>query len=191
MKKNCILLILIASNVKAECVNGEELPRTNSLKYLDTFIRDDASSTTELNAHINDHWMKFRATSGVLCDRKISDNLKSKIYRRVIRPTALYSSECWPVTEEIERRLGVTEAKMLRWESRVTRLDHFRNEDMGERYGVVHIQERCENSICAGSAICYASQTNQSRRSLTNLRFLERGLEEDRRSAGQTRCTKT
>ncbi|KIH61806.1 hypothetical protein ANCDUO_07914 [Ancylostoma duodenale] len=70
------------------------------------------------------------------------DNLKSKIYRTVIRPAALYSSECWPVTKEIERRLGVMEAKMLRWASGVTRLDHVRNEDMRERYGVVLIQEK-------------------------------------------------
>ncbi|KIH58746.1 hypothetical protein ANCDUO_11040 [Ancylostoma duodenale] len=34
------------------------------------------------------------------------------------------------------------EAKMLRWASGVTRLDHVRNEDMRERYGVVHIQEK-------------------------------------------------
>ncbi|KIH46267.1 hypothetical protein ANCDUO_23682 [Ancylostoma duodenale] len=138
---------------------GHELPRTNVFEYLDSEIRDDASLTTELSAHINAGWMKFQpalmcATSGVLCDRKISDNLKSKIYRTVIRPAALHSSECWPVTKEIERRLGVMEAKMLRLASSVTRLDHVQNKDMRERYGVVHIRKRCENSVYAGSAMC-------------------------------------
>ncbi|EYB82210.1 hypothetical protein Y032_0364g3553 [Ancylostoma ceylanicum] len=71
------------------CVNGEELPRTNAFKYLGSFIRDDASLMTELNARINARWMKFRATSGIIYDRKISDNLKSKTYRTVMRPAAL------------------------------------------------------------------------------------------------------
>ncbi|EYC36533.1 hypothetical protein Y032_0886g2861 [Ancylostoma ceylanicum] len=97
---------------------------------------------TELNARINAGWMKFRATSGIICDRKVSDNLKSKIYRTVIRPAALYSSECWPATKEIERRLGVMEARMLRWASGITRLDHIRNEDIRKRYGVAPIQEK-------------------------------------------------
>ncbi|KIH55588.1 hypothetical protein ANCDUO_14254 [Ancylostoma duodenale] len=91
---------------------------------------------------INAGWVEFRATSGVLCDQKISDNLKSKIYRIVIRLAVLYSSECWPVTKEIERRLGVMEARMLRW------LD-LQNEDMRERCGVVHIQEKMrEQRLC-------------------------------------------
>ncbi|KIH69304.1 hypothetical protein ANCDUO_00361 [Ancylostoma duodenale] len=83
------------------------------------------------------------------------------------------------------------EAKMLRWASGVTRFDHVRNEDIRERYGVVHFQEKMKNSVYAGSAMCYAPQSNQSRRSLMNPRFLERGLEEDRGNAGPTRCTKT
>ncbi|EYC33031.1 hypothetical protein Y032_0002g568 [Ancylostoma ceylanicum] len=123
-------------------VNGKELPRTNSFKYLGLFIRNDASLMTELNARINAGWMGFRATSGIICDRKISDNLKSKIYRTVIRPAALYSSECWPATKEIERRLGVMKARMLRWVSGITRLDHIRNEDIRKRYGVAPIQEK-------------------------------------------------
>ncbi|EYC40844.1 hypothetical protein Y032_0594g424 [Ancylostoma ceylanicum] len=123
-------------------VSGEELPRTNAFKYLGSFIRNDASLMTELNARINAGWMKFRATSGIICDRKISDKLKSKIYRTVIRPAALYSSECWPATKEIERRLGVMEARMLRWASGITRLDHIRNEDIRKRYGLAPIQEK-------------------------------------------------
>ncbi|EYC09238.1 hypothetical protein Y032_0061g3226 [Ancylostoma ceylanicum] len=92
--------------------------------------------------------MEFRATSGIICDRKVSGNLKSKIYWTVIRPAVLYSSECWPATKEIERRLGVMEARMLRWATGITRLDHIRNEDIRKRYGVAPIQEKmCEQRL--------------------------------------------
>ncbi|PIO65757.1 hypothetical protein TELCIR_12557 [Teladorsagia circumcincta] len=32
--------------------------------------------------------------SGVLCDKKVPERLKSKIYRTVVRPFALYGAEC-------------------------------------------------------------------------------------------------
>ncbi|EYC39425.1 hypothetical protein Y032_0656g1211 [Ancylostoma ceylanicum] len=45
-------------------VNGEELSITSAFNYLGSFIRNDASLMTELNAPIYVGWMKFRATSG-------------------------------------------------------------------------------------------------------------------------------
>ncbi|KIH45277.1 hypothetical protein ANCDUO_24685 [Ancylostoma duodenale] len=92
-------------------------------------LTNDASLTTELNVRINAGWMKFRATSGYSVTER-SATTSSQIYQTVIRPAALYSSECWPVTKEIERLLRAMEAKMLRWASGVTRLDHVPNEDM-------------------------------------------------------------
>ncbi|VDL81764.1 unnamed protein product [Nippostrongylus brasiliensis] len=49
---------------------------------------------------------------------------------------------CWPVTKEVERRLGVMEMKMLRWLAGVTRLDRVTNADIRERFGVVPIAEK-------------------------------------------------
>ncbi|EYC43535.1 hypothetical protein Y032_0490g2378 [Ancylostoma ceylanicum] len=36
--------------------------------------------------------------AGVMCDKKVPLKLKSKIYRTVVRPVALYGAECWPTT---------------------------------------------------------------------------------------------
>ncbi|VDL82448.1 unnamed protein product [Nippostrongylus brasiliensis] len=70
------------------------------------------------------------------------ERLKSKIYRTVVRPVALYGAECWPATKEVERRLSVMEMKMLRWMAGVTRLDHVTNADIRERFGVIPIAEK-------------------------------------------------
>ncbi|PIO64310.1 hypothetical protein TELCIR_14067 [Teladorsagia circumcincta] len=80
--------------------------------------------------------------TGVLCDKTIPERLKSKIYRTVIRPVALYGAECWPATKDIEARLGVMETKMLRWTAGVTRLDRIRNDDIRERFGVAPIADK-------------------------------------------------
>ncbi|VDO62827.1 unnamed protein product [Heligmosomoides polygyrus] len=78
----------------------------------------------------------------VLCDRKIPERLKSKIYRTVVRPVAMYGAECWPATKEVESRLSVMETKMLRWTAGVTRLDHVRNVSVRQRFGVAPIADK-------------------------------------------------
>ncbi|PIO70388.1 hypothetical protein TELCIR_07761 [Teladorsagia circumcincta] len=80
--------------------------------------------------------------TGVLCDKKIPERLKSKIYRTVIRPVAMYGAECWPTTKYMEARLGVMETKMLRWTAGVTGLDHIRNVAIRERFGVVPLADK-------------------------------------------------
>ncbi|GJZ77629.1 hypothetical protein Tco_0642301, partial [Tanacetum coccineum] len=60
-------------------------------------------------------WVKWRAASGVLCDRRIPLKLKGKFYRVAIRPAMLYGSECWPITKAQENRVEVAELRMLRW----------------------------------------------------------------------------
>ncbi|PIO72190.1 hypothetical protein TELCIR_05892 [Teladorsagia circumcincta] len=80
--------------------------------------------------------------TGVLCDKKIPERLKSKIYRTVVRPVAIYGAECWPVTKEGEARLSVMETKMLRWTAGVTRLDHIRNDTIRRRFGVAPIADK-------------------------------------------------
>ncbi|VDO98151.1 unnamed protein product [Heligmosomoides polygyrus] len=82
------------------------------------------------------------ALTGVLCDRKIPERHKSKIYRVFVRPVAIYGAECWPVTKEIERRLSLIETKMMRWTAGITRLDRVRNDCIWQRFGVTPIFEK-------------------------------------------------
>nr|XP_043619672.1 uncharacterized protein LOC122591471 [Erigeron canadensis] len=60
-------------------------------------------------------WMRWRAASGVMCDKWISLKLKGKFYRVAIRPAMLYGLECWPMTKVQVSRVEVAEMRMLRW----------------------------------------------------------------------------
>ncbi|VDP01545.1 unnamed protein product [Heligmosomoides polygyrus] len=77
----------------------------------------------EVNSRISAAWFKWRSLTRVLCDKEIPERFKSKIYRAVVRPVAMYGAECWPATKEVETRLSVMETKMLRWMAGVTRMD--------------------------------------------------------------------
>ncbi|VDO19903.1 unnamed protein product [Heligmosomoides polygyrus] len=96
----------------------------------------------EVNSRVNAAWSKWRSLTGVLCDRKIPEHLKSKIYRAVVRPVAMYGAECWPATKEAESRLSVMETKMLRWTAGVTRLDRIRNDAIRQKFGVALIADK-------------------------------------------------
>ncbi|VDP55954.1 unnamed protein product [Heligmosomoides polygyrus] len=96
----------------------------------------------EVNSRVSAAWSNWRSLSGVLCDRKIPEHLKSKIYRAVIRPVAMYGAECWPATKEVETRLSVMETKMLRWTAVVTRMDRIRNDAIRQKFGVVPIADK-------------------------------------------------
>ncbi|VDP17307.1 unnamed protein product [Heligmosomoides polygyrus] len=88
------------SSMKA---NGIELPRTSVFKYLGSAVASDGNLRTEVNSRVSAVWSKWRSLTGVLCDRKIPEHLKSKIYRAVVRPVAMYGTECWPATKKLKR----------------------------------------------------------------------------------------
>ncbi|VDP54547.1 unnamed protein product [Heligmosomoides polygyrus] len=123
-------------------INGPELAHTSVLKYLRSAVAIDGSLMVEVNSRVSAACSKWRSLTGVLCDRKILEHLKSKICRAVIRPVAMYGAECWPATREVETRLSVMETKMLRWTAGVTRLDRIRNDAIRQKFGVAPIADK-------------------------------------------------
>ena len=53
---------------------------------------------------------------------------EGKVYTTVIRLEMLYGAEPWATTKRQEKRIEVTEMRMLRWMCGVTRKDKIRNE---------------------------------------------------------------
>ncbi|EYC25625.1 hypothetical protein Y032_0011g1303 [Ancylostoma ceylanicum] len=123
-------------------VNGIDLERTETFKYLGSTVTFDGSLSREVLARVNSAWMKWRSVTGVLCDKNIPERFKSKVYRTVVRDVALYGAECWAVTKEVERRLGGMEVKMLRWMAGITQLDRICNQDIRQRFGGAPITDK-------------------------------------------------
>ncbi|VDL72946.1 unnamed protein product [Nippostrongylus brasiliensis] len=65
-------------------IEDTELVRVSTFKYVGSTIACNGDLNGEVNARINSAWTKWRASTGVLCDSKIPERLKSKIYWTVL-----------------------------------------------------------------------------------------------------------
>ena len=72
---------------------------TTKCRYLGSIIQRDGEIDEDVNHRIHADWLKWRAATAVLCDRKFLNKLKSKFYRVTIRPALLYGTKCWPVNK--------------------------------------------------------------------------------------------
>jgi hypothetical protein len=72
--------------------------------------------------------------------------LKSKVYKTVIRPVLLYGSECWTLKMKEERKLFVTEMRMLIWMSCISLKDHIKNEEIRSRVKITSIVDKMMGS---------------------------------------------
>ncbi|KAL4135686.1 hypothetical protein QTP88_007282 [Uroleucon formosanum] len=96
---------------------------------------------------IKRRWIKWREASSVLCDWRISKKLKGKFCRSVVRPTMLYSLKS-SADRRIEQSMNVTEMRMLRWMSGVTRENIINNEYVRVSIGVASIVDKVrENKL--------------------------------------------
>ena len=127
-------------------LDGTKLPRTTEFKYLGDRISADGESLSAAKSRIDAAWLKWRQCSGVLCDKKMPIKLKSRIYRTVVRPVALYGAQTWPVTKKVEQKMSVAEMKMSRWSLGVTRLDKIPNTEIRKKMGIAPIADKMRES---------------------------------------------
>ncbi|VDP21694.1 unnamed protein product [Heligmosomoides polygyrus] len=95
-------------------VNDIKFPRTSVFNYMGSAIASDGKLMVEVNSRVSAAWSKWRSFTSVLCDSKMSERMKSKIYRAVVRPVAMYGAERWPATKEVETRLSAYTTIRLR-----------------------------------------------------------------------------
>ena len=125
----------ISSGDRVSC-QGVELTKVSDYKYLGSVIQDNGELDTEVTRKMQAGWAKWRAASGVLCDKRIPLKLKGKFYSTVVRPVMKYGSECWALKKAHEQKLHVTEMRMLRLMSGITRKDRMENEYVRQNMGV-------------------------------------------------------
>ncbi|KAK6755839.1 hypothetical protein RB195_014306 [Necator americanus] len=128
------------------CVDGTELNKVDCFKYLGSKVTSIGDIDQKVRPRVNVAWMKWKMATGVLCDKKVPVRLKSKIYRTVVRPVALYGCEFWPTTKALERVLHAMEMRMLRWTIGITLKEKVSNDTVRSIFDVVPITEKMKEA---------------------------------------------
>nr|GEV81607.1 hypothetical protein [Tanacetum cinerariifolium] len=148
---------------------GDRILQPNeSFKYLGSVIHRSGRIDEDVAHRIRAGWVKWRATSGVLCDRRIPLKLKGKFYKVAIRPAMLYGSECWPITKAQANRVEVAELRMLRWTCGRTMVDMIPN---GVFRAVLEVDSMMVRACQEETANCPGKES----RSLVSRRSEEKG----------------
>ncbi|GJV63071.1 ataxia telangiectasia mutated family protein [Tanacetum coccineum] len=109
------------------CIGDKILQPKESFRYLGSLLHKSGRIDEDASNRIKATWLKWRATTRVLCDRNVPLKLNGKFYRVAIRPAMLYGLECWPITKALANRVEVAELRMLRWTCGRTLLDMIPN----------------------------------------------------------------
>jgi hypothetical protein len=127
-------------------IGSSPLQTVTSFRYLGSLIQSSGAVDEEIKSRETAAWSKWRQISGVVCDKKMPLQLKSKVYKTVIRPVLLYGAECWNLKKTDEQRMAVTEMRMLRWIAMVSKKEHIKNEEIRSRVKVTSIAEKMMES---------------------------------------------
>ncbi|XP_061706801.1 uncharacterized protein LOC133517485 [Cydia pomonella] len=71
-------------------IEGDQLPKVSQFKYLGTMLTADGAIESDVTYRVNAGWQRWRALSGVLCDRKMLIKVKGKVYKTAVRPAMMY-----------------------------------------------------------------------------------------------------
>jgi hypothetical protein len=67
-------------------LDGRTVPMNDTFRYLGSMLQSEGEINEDVSHRIRAGWVKWRQTSGVLCDKKVPNKLKDKFYRKMIRP---------------------------------------------------------------------------------------------------------
>ena len=117
------------------------MKQVESFRYLGSTLSYKGGCEVEVESRIKAAWQKWREVAGVVCDKKMPNKLKIKIYTTVIRPVMMYGSETWALRKREEQKLERTEMRMLRWILGISLLERLENEEIRRSVGVRKITD--------------------------------------------------
>jgi hypothetical protein len=97
-----------------QVTEGMKIEEVSNVKYLGTTVTKDNLIEEEIKERIATGNRSFFANKKIFQSKLISKKSKIKLYKALIRPVAVYGSECWTLTDNIKQKLLVFERRILR-----------------------------------------------------------------------------
>ena len=65
-------------------MQGQKLKKVQEFKYLGSTIQRDRGSNKEIANRIQAKWNAWLRITGILCDRKVQDKLKGRLFMSIV-----------------------------------------------------------------------------------------------------------
>ena len=112
------------SKTKYLCINGgnddktakmedTKVPRVKKFKYLGSTVQESGSCERKVNKKVQAGWNGWRKVSGVICNKRLPNRIKGKVYSSVVRPAMVYGLETVAVTKKQVKEMEVAEIKIF------------------------------------------------------------------------------
>ncbi|CAH1997516.1 unnamed protein product [Acanthoscelides obtectus] len=139
-------VMVIGKNVKEIIkINNNELEQVNIYKYLGIMIQREGSMEAKLNERINKALKIYHTMSkAFLGNKKIRRKSNVIVYKTIFRPTLIYGSEGWVLSNRLKSKIHAAGMKFLRKVKGITRRDKIRNDIVRSELGVEPILHRVE-----------------------------------------------
>ena len=108
------ILYIYSTNIGTEYFKHGIYSTASKTKYLGTTVTKDNLIEKEIKERNAAGNRASFANQKILQSKLISKKTKMKLYKALTRPVAVYGSECWVLTENIQQKLLVFERKILR-----------------------------------------------------------------------------
>ena len=89
-------------------LEGQVVSKKDTFRYVGSILLMDGDIDVDVSHRIKAGWIKWRQASGILCDKRVPQKLKSKFYRTAIRLAILYRAEYWPTKIQHVQQLSVS-----------------------------------------------------------------------------------
>ena len=128
-------------------VGEREIKQVEKFSYLGSLITSDGRSDSEIKKRIGISKAIFEKMGKILKNRKLSMKTKLRVLDCYIFSTLTYGSECWTISQTMEKRLQSVEMWFYRRMLRISWTDHMSNEEVLAKAGtrrklVVTIRKR-------------------------------------------------
>ena len=79
-------------------MQGERLRTVRKFNYLGSVVEENGELDEEVVHRVQTGWRNWEKVTGVLCDKRISAQVKGKVYKSVVRPAmTMHGSKTWVV----------------------------------------------------------------------------------------------
>ena len=115
-------------------MQGEEMAKVEDFKYLGSTVQSNGECGREVKKISSTgrmEWVEKNVRSDLRQESysgTVPARVTGKVYNMVVRPAMMYGSETVALTKRQEPEMEMTELKMFRFSSGVTRMDKIRNE---------------------------------------------------------------